>query len=318
MHFVTSICLSACNIGRSSPEFKVVRAIAADDITFAIQYCRNEVGWGYSVSDNKVFFATAPQRCYCGMLGDKKISYIQIATYGDNEEYSFIGAFVVLKEHRHKGYGKKTWDFAVSELPKDSLIGLSAVLQLEATYAKIGFKSFWTEFSFRFSADNIAKLPLSCRSDINIIRYKDANIENLTKYDSNIFCYSRESYLKIVGEVSESEGWVATNQEGKIIGYVVARLSMEVYGWFILPLIADDISVAEALLVEMSKSVSSQPVKTFTMNIPDINESAMAFAKHHAEEMILESRRMYANGEPSDCTVANHAKRIFSVSYTIG
>ena len=300
---------------RSSPEFKVVKATAADDIAFAIEYSRNEESWGLSTHDDKVFFATAPQRCYYGMLGDKKISYIQVATYGEKEEYGYIGVYIVLKEYRHKGYGKKTWDFAMSELPKDSLVGLSAVLPQEATYMKSGFKGFWTEFSYSFDAETIAKLPLSSRSDINIVRYKDADMKYLVEYDSNIFCYSRESYLKIVGEVSESEGWVATNQEGKIIGYVVARLSLDIYGWFILPLIADDISVAEALLVEMSKSVS---VKNFTMTIPDLNESAMAFAKKNANQMMLESRRMYTNGKPSDRIIENHAKNIFSGSYALG
>ena len=188
---------------RSSPEFKVVKATAADDITFAVEYSRSEESWGLCAHDEKVFFAVAPQRCYYGMLGEKKFSYIQVATYGEKEEYSYIGVYYVLKEYRHKGYGKKTWDVAVSELPKDSLIALSAVLPEEATYIKVGFKSFWTEFNYTFDAEKIAKLPLSGRSDINIVRYKDVDMKNLVEYDSNIFCYSRESYLKIVGEVSE-------------------------------------------------------------------------------------------------------------------
>ena len=93
---------------------------------------------------------------------------------------------------------------------------------------------------------------------------------------------------------------------------------MDIYGWSLLPLVADDISVAEALLVEMSKSVSSQPVKQFMMTTPDINESALAFAKQNAKQMILETRRMYSNGKPSDRIVKNHAKHIFSGSVDLG
>ena len=302
---------------RSFPKFSVAKATTASDITFAIEYSRSEEYRTLAAHDDQIFFAMAPERCYCGMLGDEKISYIQAVTYGDEEEYCYIGMYLVKKEYRRMGYGKQTWDHAFSELPETCLVSLTAVPAQVANYTKCGFKTNWKEFTYSFDTQNVAGLPVSTESSINIIHFKDADFSSLLKYDTYAFCYARESYLRKVLEVPDCEGWVAVNKEGTIVGYVVAKFTLEVYGWFILPLIADDASIAEALLVNMSKFLSKQPPKRFTMTIPAINEKCMTFAQKFSEKLLFDTRRMF-KGSPSDQMVENHAKLIFSTSPALG
>ncbi len=116
---------------RSSPKFSVIKAESQNEVTFAVEYGRSEESWGLATHDDEIFFTLAPQRCYYGMLGDEKISFIQIVPYGEKEEYCYLGMYIVKKEYRHKGYGKQTWDSAWAELPDSCLVGLSAVIPQE-------------------------------------------------------------------------------------------------------------------------------------------------------------------------------------------
>jgi len=243
------------------------------------------------------------------------MAYIHTVTYGEEEEYCYIGAYIVYQEYRHKGYGKKMWDVAWAALPATTLVSLSSVLQQEHTYIKSGFKTYWDEFTFTFDAVRVAQLPLSSEGNIKIIQYEEAEFRSLVEYDTNVFCYSRETILKSVREIPGRKGWVASNQDGKIVGYTIASLASE---WLIVPIIADTRSIAEALLVELSKFVTSQPVKLFRMSIPAINKSAMAFANEHSKVLNFESRRMFARGEPTQTMTESHAKYIFSMDVAIG
>ena len=286
-----------------------------EEITSAVEYGQREENWVLSPFEDQIFFAVAPRRCYYGKLGDKQISYIQTVTYGKDEEYCYIGAYLVYKEYRHHGYGKKMWDFACGALPENTLVSLSSVLQQEHTYIRSGFKTFWNEFTFTFNALKIAQLPPPSEECIDIIQYEEAELSKLVEYDTNIFCYSREVYLKTVREISDCKGWVATDQDGKIVGYAIASRALE---WLIAPLIADNWSAAQSLLVQMSKFLATQPVKFFRMSIPAINTTAMTFANEYSEVMNFESKRMFARGKPSQTLTENHAKFIFSMNLAIG
>ncbi len=164
----------------------------------------------------------------------------------------------------------------------------------------------------------IADLPDSNVEGINIVRYKEADFQSLLKYDTDAFCYSREVYLKKMKEISNSEGWVATDKGGEIVGYVVARYTSEMHGWFLIPLIANNSSIAKALLVELSKFLIHQPVKSFSMSIPGINKNSLCLAEQFGEKQLFETRRMFAKGNPPDKMVENHANIIFAMSCAIG
>ena len=260
----------------------------------------------------------APNHCYFGVLGHEKISYLQATTYGEKEEYCYLGAYIVRKEFRGKGYGKKTWDFAWADLPESCLISLSTAPPQDATYSKVGFKTHWKEFTYTFESKKVADFFPYNGLNVKTVRLKDANFQSLLQYDRNVFCYSRESYLKKVLEVPDSEGWVALSAEGEIVGYVVARFTLDTYGWFLLPLIAENVTVAEALIVELSKFLVTQPVTKFTMTIPDINNAAVCLAHKLSASLILESCRMFTRGNPPDKMTQNHASTIFSMSYAVG
>ncbi len=305
---------------RSASNYSIIKATSHDDISFAIEYCRRVESWKLAVHDDEIFFALAPQRCYYGMLGDEKISYMQIVLYGDNEEYCYPGMYVVKKEYREQNYGRPIFDHAWGEIPDSSLISFSAIIPKVLLYMEYGGKPYWNECYYMFDAQKILNsLELdSYEKSINIIRYKDADFQSLLRYDTNAFCYSREIYLRKVGQLSGNEGWVATDPNGQITGYVVARQALDFSEWLLFPLIADNLSVAKALLMELSRFLVNQPAKSFTMVIPNVNTCAITFAEKLKGKKVSETRRMFANGPPSDKMVKNHAELIFGTNPSLG
>ncbi len=87
------------------------------------------------------------------MLGDEKISFILMVPFGENEEFICPAMYMVKKEYRHKGYGKKTWDYAWAELPDSCLVSLSATIPQDLLYIQSGFKTSWNEHTILFDAN---------------------------------------------------------------------------------------------------------------------------------------------------------------------
>ena len=69
-------------------------------------------------------YASDPSGFFVGELDGKVISHINAIRHHGHS--LFIGAFLVEKEYRGKGFGKQTWDFAWEYLDKGHTIGLDA------------------------------------------------------------------------------------------------------------------------------------------------------------------------------------------------
>ena len=193
MVFITLLSVNYVFISRSASKFTVHKATNPHQIKFAIDWCTHQENWPGGEYDYEVYFAMAPDGCYYGVLGDEKVCYIQTVTYGDNKEYCYLGGFIVKKELRCHGYGKEIGFHALSELPKTCLSSMSAVLDMEAEYKKYGFLTLWNEYSYSFDAQKIVYLSkLSDYGNINIADNKEVSFSKLVKYDTDVFCYSRE------------------------------------------------------------------------------------------------------------------------------
>ena len=140
---------------------------------------------------------------------------------------------------------------------------------------------------------------------------------SLSNNDTAAFCFSREVYLKKNLEIPNSEGWVALNDSKEIMGYAVAIQAQEKYGWLVIPFIADNASVAEALLVRISKIVLDQPNKTLSMNIPGVNKGAMELAQRFCGSVNFKIRRMFSM-DPPQVIVENHKNKIYSINFCVG
>ena len=123
--------------------------------------------------------------------------------------------------------------------------------------------------------------------------------------------------MKKILEIPNSNGWVALNDSKEIVGYVVANLVQEEYGLLLLPLFADDASIAEGQLVKMSTIVLDQPNTTLSMNIPEVNKMAMGLAQRFCGSVSFKTRKIFSR-DPPQVMVENHANKIYSMSLYVG
>ena len=78
-----------------------------------IQWASNE-GWGPGTFDGKPFYFADKQGFFVGELNGKVISCISCVKYNDN--YSFLGFYIVDSAFRGKGYGMKIWKHSESRM----------------------------------------------------------------------------------------------------------------------------------------------------------------------------------------------------------
>ena len=112
-------------------------------------------GWRPGLKDAEFFLACDPTAAFVGELNGKPIATVRISKYGDS--FAFIGAYLVDKAYRGKGYGLKIFNAAVSSVKPTSNIGLYALLHLEKMYERSGFRSHFHATRYDFHLPR--KLP---------------------------------------------------------------------------------------------------------------------------------------------------------------
>lgn len=293
------------------------KATLPSEVEFAIEIGRKE-DWGVVTHDSELFFSIDPDNSYIGELEGKQVAHVLALKY-DRMEYCYIGMYIVKKEFRGKGYGRKTWDRAWSDIPDTCVVSLSTGLNTVSMYEKYGFKTAWNEFTYSYSAEKVATLPLpsSC-SDLKLTSFREADFERLVEYDMSVFCYSREAWLTKMFDIPNCEGWVAANKDGEIVGYCIARVTLEKFGWWLVPMFAENISVAQALFVKVANYVKEQPIKKIVATVSEVNEQAMElFQASSPDFCMMETARVFARGCPK-AIAENTKKRVFSRCFVFG
>ena len=113
-----------------------IRPLAAHDIPTVTAWARRE-GFAPGVGDVAIYRQTDRQGLWVGWLDREPVGCIAGVRY--NSSYGFIGLFLVVPEHRGKGYGVALWRHALQHLADVPCIGLEAALDRVADYAGWGF-----------------------------------------------------------------------------------------------------------------------------------------------------------------------------------
>ena len=87
---------------------------------FAIEPMAKE-GWRPGLKDAECVLACDPPVAFVGELNGKPVAIVRISKYGDS--FAIIGAYLVVKECRGKGYGLKIFNAAMLSVKPTSNIG---------------------------------------------------------------------------------------------------------------------------------------------------------------------------------------------------
>jgi len=269
----------------SSEERKYsIRNMTKEEVAdIAVEWAAKE-GWNPGLSDAGTFYETDQKGFFVGLLEDEPIACISAVAYDDN--FGFVGFYIVKPEYRGKGYGLKLWNEALSKLKTQNL-SLDGVLAQQSNYKKSGFKLAYSNIRFE------SKAVKTQVDSTNIVRLTDDLFRDILAYDSKLFPVPRAVFLKHWLKQPESTA-LAVIENGIVKGYGMIRKCRK--GYKIGPLFADDKYIAEKLFISLQNSVAkSEP---FSLDTPEVNLYAVALADKHDMKRAFETARMYTKNQP--------------------
>jgi GNAT superfamily N-acetyltransferase len=246
-----------------------------------------EEGWNPGPRDADVYYATDPDGFYGFFLEDTLIAGGAIVSY--NNEFGFMGLFIVKPEFRGKEIGRKLWyqrrDTLLKRLNDGASIGMDGVVAMQPFYEKGGFK-------IAFRDERYEKIGTEFEVDKNISPINKNDFDSILEYDKQCFGLSRPQFLKPWIELPGNKTFKYVDN-GKLKGFVIVRKAIK--GYKVCPLFADNEIIAEELYKACLNSVVGEPLY---LDIPVTNPKAVELIKKYNAVYIFECARMYYGKPP--------------------
>ena len=259
-------------------------------------------GWRPGLKDAECFLACDPTAAFVGELNGKPIATVRISKYGDS--FAFIGAYLVDKEYRGKGYGLKIFNAAVSSVKPTSNIGLYAFLHLEKMYERGGFRSYFYAARYDFHLPTaMACFPgIVKKISVEVKAIEDVELENLFLYDRHVFGFERSAFLSRLLRAAGTLGYVAVNREGSIVGYISARPTfLKEEGYLIGPLFANSKAIAKRLLKALFEKLLHQEKATPLVCMDASTKQGMELGEELQGKKVFDFVYMVTKDLPNTC-----------------
>ncbi len=260
-----------------------IRTMTRDEINIAIDWAAAE-GWNPGLYDVDSFFAADPGGYFIGLLNDEPIATISAVKYG--KTFGFLGFYIVKPEYRGKGYGIQIWNVAMNYL-KGRNIGLDGVISQQDNYKRSGFKLAYQ--NIRYAGVSGGQSP----GNAEIKNISTIPFETVASYDRQFFPENRHKFIQSWISQPESHA-LGVMQDGKLAGYGVIRKCRT--GYKIGPLAADNTRLAESLFLELKTSIP--PSEPIYLDVPEVNQEAVALAESYNMSTVFETARMYTLANP--------------------
>jgi len=167
-----------------------ITKLQESELALLFKYARVE-NWDPEEAHTLALYKAHPDDFFIAYKGKKLLGFIVAIKY--SEEFGFISSFLVLKEFRSLGFGKKIFNFALKHL-EGCQIALDSVVDKTKLYEEIGFKCYFDVITYRFVTGSI-HLPSSTIQTIDF----DENLALLANnnYISNIVSNDTVNYRAV-------------------------------------------------------------------------------------------------------------------------
>ena len=261
-----------------------IKVMTEKEVNIAIDWAAQE-GWNPGLHDAHNYYQADPHGFLIGYLGDEPIATISVVKY-DNH-FAFLGFYIVKPEYRGKGYGMQIWQAGLNYL-KGCNIALDGVLDQQANYKKSGFKFAYS--NIRFAGAGGGQLPVNN----NIIELANFPFSTLSAYEKPFFPVVRADFLQSWVSQPDAQAFGILDN-GKLAGYGVIRACRE--GFKIGPLYANTPQLAESLFLALKAFAPEE--ETIYLDVPNVNQAAVALAQRHNMAPAFETARMYTHQQPN-------------------
>lgn len=264
----------------------VVRAMTRPEVDFAVELANRE-GWNPGLHDAECFHRADPGGFLVATLGGRPVGCLSAVSYPGG--FGFLGFYVVLSEHRGRGYGLRLWEAALRRLG-GHVVGLDGVVARQADYARSGFKLAYGNVRFEGRTEG----PAPATPDDAVRDLGEVPFDAVCEYDRRCFPADRRTFLEGWLRMPESFG-VAWRDGEAIKGYGVVRRCVR--GYKIGPLFADDAEIADGLF----RALAGRPPggEPLFLDVPEVNADATALARRYGMSEAFRTARMYLGGRPA-------------------
>jgi GNAT superfamily N-acetyltransferase len=264
-----------------------VKVASFEDVKLATQWAEEE-GWNPGLHDAQLYYQVDTNGFYMGYLGDEPIASISVVKYDD--DFGFLGFYIVKPEYRGQGYGYQLWQQALTHLDGCN-VGLDGVVDQQNNYKKSGFMLAHRNIRFVRKGGVIESIEQANTDNIKPLSSPEFN--NVKKYCAAFFPADRNAFLKdwIKQDNSVALGYL---ENGSLQGMGVIRQCAS--GYKIGPLFADSAEIARAIYLTLSGHVSEND--DIFLDVPQVNNEAVKLAEQFAMTQCFETARMYTRTEP--------------------
>ena len=165
------------------------RKLDLTGLKILVEWAKNE-GWNPGPHDADVYWATDSDGFYGYYLNSTLIAGGAIVSY--NNEFGFMGLFIVKPEFRTKGIGRKLWhqrlNLLVNRINNNASIGMDGVVDMQDFYKKGGFEIV-------FKGKRYEKTGMEFNLDPHIFTIKEDDFDKVLNYDKQCFGFSRPQFL---------------------------------------------------------------------------------------------------------------------------
>jgi GNAT superfamily N-acetyltransferase len=260
-----------------------IRTMSRAEIDLAVDWAARE-GWNPGLYDADSFYAADPNGFLIGHLGDEPVAIISVVKYGSS--FGFLGFYIVRPEYRGQGYGLQIWNAGLKYLIGRN-IGLDGVVDQHENYKKSGFKLAYRNVRYEGVGDG------RTFSSAKIARLSTLPFEIIEAYDIQFFPEKRTDFLKSWINQPDCMA-LGVLKDGNLVAMGVIRKCRS--GYKIGPLFADTPDLAEELLMAFKSEV--KPGEPFYLDVPEVNQAAVALAGKFNMKVVFETARMYTGEKP--------------------
>lgn len=264
-----------------------VRVMTAKEVSLATAWAEQE-GWNPGDHDALCYAQADPEGFLVGLLDGEPIACISAIKYDD--QFGFIGFYIVKPEYRGRGYGIQIWEAAMRYL-EGCNIGLDGVVDQQENYQKTGFHLAYRNVRYEGVAGDEREPRVD--PEVSLMPLTAVPFEIIEDYDRSFFPSSRPEFLnewiQQLGNRSK-----ALMQDGKMIGYAVMRKCAT--GYKVGPLYAESVDRADLLFSCLKAEL--QPTENIYLDVPEVNAEAVALAERHGLSTVFETARMYTQAIP--------------------
>jgi len=265
-----------------------VRTMLRGELDTALQWAARE-GWNPGLHDAHCFYAADPRGFLVGLLDGVPIASISVVRYGS--DYGFLGLYIVVPEHRGKGYGWALWQAGLERLGQRA-VGLDGVLAQQGNYRRSGF--VLEHRNIRYATAGSAPHGSSDAAEHSgLVDLRGLAAAQVRNYDRPFFPAGRDTFLRAW---LHAPGHHALGMMGgdRLAAYGVIRPCLS--GYKIGPLFADRAEQAQTVLQALVARVpAGSPV---FLDVPETNAAAVQLACSLGMAPMFETARMY-KGTPA-------------------